>query len=374
MKIVYSILGTFNAGGMERVLTNKANYLAERGYTVTIITTDQKGRNPFFQLNPVIQSIDLSINYTENSTSNPLKKTINYIAKQKQHHKALEKELKRLQADIVISMFDNDASFMHKIQDGSKKVLEIHFSRFKRLQYGRKGLWKWIDIYRSKQDLQTVQQYDRFVVLTEEDKGYWGDDLQNILVIPNANSFSATEQASLDNKKVLAIGRFDYQKGFEDLIKAWKLLANTRPDWILNIYGQGPMKQHLTNLIESLKLKKVVFLKEPVKAIAPVYLDHSIFAMTSRYEGLPMVLLEAQSYGLPLTSYACKCGPRDIIQGNGILVPEGDIASMAQSLETLMEDEKLRKQMGNISTKNALKYTEEIVMKKWTSLFETLVQ
>lgn len=371
MKLVYTILGTFNSGGMERVLANKANYLVKQGHTITIITTDQKSRKPFFQLDPTIQCIDLGINYTENNTSNPIKKIINYTIKQRQHRKAIEKELKRLQADIVISMFDNDASFIYKIKDGSKKVLEIHFSRFKRLQYGRKGIWKYIDSYRSKQDLHIVKQYDRFIVLTEEDKSYWGK-LKNIHVIPNANSFQATKQASLTAKKVIAVGRYDYQKGFEDLIKAWKLLANNKPDWTLNIYGEGPLKDKLAKLITDLGLSNTVFLQAPTKNIQEVYIEHAILAMTSRYEGLPMVLLEAQACGLPLVAYTCKCGPRDIIRDNGILVPEGDITTMAKSLQTLMEDDKLRKQMGEKSKQYAAEFEEEKIFTKWTTLFQEL--
>lgn len=89
-------------------------------------------------------------------------------------------------------MFCNDASFLWKIDDGSKKVLEIHFSRYKRLQYGRKGVWKIADRWRSRMDERTVRKYDRFVVLTAEDKAYWGN-LSNMIVIPNALSHSTTE-------------------------------------------------------------------------------------------------------------------------------------------------------------------------------------
>ena len=98
--------------------------------------------------------------------------------------------LKRLKADIVISMFCNDATFLPSIQDDSRKVLEIHFSRFKRLQYGRKGLLGLIDKFRTWQDERIVRKFDKFVVLSNEDRGYWGE-LPNIQVIPNAALFVA---------------------------------------------------------------------------------------------------------------------------------------------------------------------------------------
>lgn len=373
MKIVYSILGTFNAGGMERVLANKANYLTRQGHSIIIITTDQKSRSPYFCLHPDIQCIDLDINYTENQDINVFAKMISYLQKQQKHKKKLEKTLVAIKADVVISMFDNDSSFLYKIKDRSKKILEIHFSRFKRLQYGRKGLLKWIDWYRSRNDLRVVQKYDKFVVLTEEDKSYWGN-LENIVVIPNANSFVSSTTARLENKKVLAVGRYDYQKGFVDLIKAWDIVIKSNPDWILNIYGHGPLKDTFEKMIFDFGLKHTIFLIEPTKEIETVYLNHSILAMTSRYEGLPMVLLEAQVCGLPLVSYACKCGPRDIIKNgiNGYLVEEGDINSIAHNIIHLIKDEKLRKVMGEKSKLNSAFFSEDEIMKKWLLLFHNL--
>lgn len=374
MRIVYSILGTFNSGGMERVLANKANWFAKLGHEIIIITTDQKARKSYFDLDPAIQCIDLGINYTNDINKGVIAKVVSYFGKQHKHYSALERELAIIKADIVISLFDNDASFLHKIKDGSKKILEIHFSRFKRLQYGRKGLLGWIDSYRSKQDLDIVQQYDSFIVLTHEDKGYWGN-LKNIHVIPNANSFVPSTRATLTNKKVIAIGRYDYQKGFDDLIKAWQIIHVENSDWILDIYGQGPMEDDLEQLILNLGLESVVHLKAPTKEIESAYFDHSILAMTSRYEGLPMVLLEAQACGLPMVAYACKCGPRDIIQGNnnGLLADEGNINMVAQHLITLMNNEGLRKQMGDNSIKNSAKYKEDLIMRQWLDLFDNLL-
>ena len=359
---------------MERVLANKANFLVRNGYSIVIITTDQQNRLPYFDLDSRIECIDLGINYTDSVSRNVLGKIISYFKKKSNHKEILQKKLLEIKADIVISMFDNDSSFLYKIKDGSKKILEIHFSRYKRLQYGRKGLLKWVDRYRSRNDIRDVQNYDRFVVLTNEDKTYWGD-LKNIVVIPNANSFVTDRIALLENNKVLAVGRYDYQKGFDDLIKAWQIVYKSNPDWILNIYGHGPLKNKFEQMIFDSGLEDVIFLQEPTRDIENIYLTHSILAMTSRYEGLPMVLLEAQNCGLPLVSYACKCGPSDIIKDgvNGYLVAEGDINSIAQKLIHLIQDQKLRKLMGTKSKLNSASFSEHEIMKRWTSLFDDLL-
>src|SRR5690606_4487976 len=120
------------------------------------------------------------------------------------HRKRLTEVLRRHKADIVISLFDHESSFLYRIKDGSKKILEIHFSRFKRIQYGRKGLWGRIDKWRSRNDLRIAKRYDRFVVLTQEDKANWGN-WSKIQVIPNANSFQPKDLAALTDKRVIAV-------------------------------------------------------------------------------------------------------------------------------------------------------------------------
>lgn len=370
MKIVYCILGTFNSGGMERVLANKTNYLAKLGHDISIITTDQKNRKPYFDLDESIKQIDLGINYTENNSSGLLKKLFDYPKKQALHKKLLTEQLLAIQPEICVSLFDHEVDLLPEIKDGSKKIVEIHFSRFKRLQYGRKGIWKIIDSYRSKKDLKTVQKYDKFVVLTEEDKSYWGD-LPNIIVIPNANSFPVSQRSNLTSKHVIAVGRYDYQKRFEDLVDVWKIVHQQEPDWKLNIFGKGPEKENLQNQINKLGLEKTLILQEPVRNIDQQYLDSSMIAMTSRYEGLPMALLEAQASGLPMISYACKCGPRDIIQEgkNGYLLEEEDKAGMANKILELIRDPELRDTMGQHAFEMSGDFSEAAVMKKWIQLF-----
>lgn len=373
MKIIYCIACTCHSGGMERVLANKANYLTGHGYEVVIVTTDQQGLPPFFPLAEQIRCIDLGINYEENNGKSFANKLLHYPLKQYRHQKRLAAILKREKPDITVSMFCNDAGFITRINDGSKKVLEIHFSKFKRLQYNRKGLWRLADLWRSRQDEKTVRRFDKFVVLTEEDKGYWGN-LPNITVIPNANTFATSQAAALENKKVIAIGRYTYQKGFERLIEAWNILSPGFPGWKLDIIGNGEERDKLQDLIHAYHLDGQVTLVSPTKSIDKVYLDASVLVMSSRYEGLPMVLLEAQAFGLPIVSFACKCGPKDIVANGetGFLVEENDIEGLARQLVKVMKDKNLRKQMGRKAKEASLRYAEDEVMAKWTALFDSL--
>lgn len=373
MRIVYCIKGTFNSGGMERVLSNKANYLVKSGYDVRVITTDQKGKPPYFFMDPQIMHHDLGINYGDNEGQPLWKKALSYVLKQQRHRKRLKAILNNWRSDIVISMFDHDVTLLHRINDGSSKVLEIHFSRFKRVQYDKKGIWALVNKWRSAQDLRLARQYDKFVVLTKEDSHYWGQ-LPNLVVIPNSNSFETVQNALLTSKRAIAVGRFDYQKGFDELIKIWQKVHDNNPEWCLDIVGGGPLEASYQSLIAELGLQNSVFLLPAEKDIEKAYLKHAFLVMTSRYEGFGMVLTEAQVCGLPVISYACKCGPRDIITDglNGFLIEDRDEQAMTNRILQLMADESLREQMGAQGKQMASHFSEKQVMQLWIDLFDNV--
>ena len=373
MKIVYCIPATCNSGGMERVLARKANYLAKLGHELIFITTDQRGRPPFFELHPSIVSYDLGIDYDANNGSGLLSKLTQYPRKHRLHRQRLTELLLRLKADIVISMFGDDASFLPSIQDGSHKVLEYHFAKYKRLQYGRRGLWRLIDQLRTKWDEHTVRPFDSFVVLTEEDAAAWGA-LPNLRVIPNPLPFYSDSPSDCSAHQLLAMGRYDDQKHFDLLIDLWAQLAPEYPNWRLVIAGDGKLRPELTAQVEHLGLKSVE-LMHPTHQVQELYRASSVYVMTSRYEGLPMVLIEAQQMGLPIVSFACPCGPRDVITDgeDGYLLEVGDHTGFIQALRRLMDSEAERQRMGAAARIASERYDLEHIMKSWLTLFNELV-
>lgn len=377
MKIIYTIAGLYRPAGMERILTSKANYLAVHGYEVIIVTTEQKNRLTAFPLHESIRCIDLGIGYEDNNGASAWNKLIHYPGKQRRHKKALKAVLLQERPDITVSMFCGDESFLPSIKDGSKKVLEVHFSRFKRLQYGRTGLWGHIDRYRSRKESRIAARFDRFVTLTEEDYNNWGAP-KNALVIPNFLERLPDVPSELTSKVVVAVGRFSYQKAFNRLIDSWALVIKRfgrhSQGWKLHLIGMGEDKVALQKQINDLGLFDYTQIFAPTSTIETVYRNASILALTSRYEGLPMVLLEAQSYGIPAVSFDCKCGPRDVITDgeDGRLIPEGDISAFADALIQLIQDDKLRLKMGAVARKNASRWDKHTVMKQWINLFESI--
>ena len=378
MKIIYCTHSIYNPGGMERVLLNKVSYLkAHTDWVIKIITTDQKGRPAFYPLPQGVCTSDLNINYSDDNCLSSWGKIKGYLKKRKLHKQRLSKLLETEKADIVVSLYPSESSFYPSLKDGSKKVLELHFCKFFRLQYGRKGILGLIDKLRTWQDERIVRKFDKFIVLSKEDKGYWGE-LLNIQVIPNAALFVAKKYADVSKKRVIAVGRLDYQKGFDRLIEAWRIVQQHKEyqDWQLDIFGQGEWKEMLQGMVELYGLQDTLHINKPTKNIGEEYANSSMLVMSSNYEGFPMVMIEAMACGLPAVSFDFQCGPKDIIkpEKNGLLVNNGDIQRLAEAMMKVMSDEALRKRMSKEAKKVTETYSEEKVMKQWIDLFENLIK
>ena len=366
----------YNPGGMERVLLNKVRYLKERmGWDVTVVTTDQHGKPTFYPFPEGVRIIDLGINYTDDNGKNPILKTLGYLRRRRKHKKNLTELLLQERPDIVDSLYPSESSFIPAIKDGSKKVLELHFNKYFRIQYSRHGLLGLADRLRTRQDEKIVRQFDSFVVLTEEDKGYWGE-LPNIEAIPNAAITANASQSDCTAHRVIAVGRLDYQKGFDRLIEAWSIVKKDfeYSDWQLDIFGQGEWKEMLERMIRENELTNCAHINQPTNDIEEEYCHSSLIVMTSHFEGFGMVLVEAMLHGIPAIAFDCKCGPKDIIEDgrNGLLVPEGDVPALAEAMKKLMSDESLCRKMGTEALKIKDKYAEEVVMNRWIQLFERL--
>lgn len=380
MKIVYCIPDTFRPGGIERVLSIKTSYLAEYNngadYNVTIITTGQKNRDSYYTFSDKIQFIDLDINYDDALTLPFTQRFFYRHNKRKLHKKRLNDVLKRISADIVISTFTHESAFLPSIKDGSKKILEFHFSKGYKIRqaqadedsFALKLAFRYLSFI---EEHITAPKYDAFVVLTEEDKIKWKTIVPQVISIPNILPFNPGATAKLENLIALAVGRLNTQKGFDRLIRIWKMVKIECPDWQLHIIGSGNDKEKLIAQIQSAELQKQVFIYPPEKNIVQRYLNSSLYVMTSRYEGFPMVLLEAMHFGLPCVSYAYPCGPSDIIRNNedGFLIQEGDEQNFARKTISLLKSKELRKQMGERAEINIQRYSCDVIMQQWINLF-----
>lgn len=382
MKIAYCLPQIYHPGGIERVVIHKANYLADvYNFEVSIITVDNKKHTSFYQLSDKIELIDLNINYCD-ILSLPLYKRLYLRRKLKHKHKnLLDKILRSNNFDIVISTFQQEASFLYKIKDGSKKILECHFCKgYKAMiakYYKYSIITKIAYIFKSWYDeLFIPYHYDKMVVLTEEDLENWHNKLSNVICISNPLSYKTEKAARLENKKVIAVGRLDAQKSFDRLLHLWSKVIIECPDWHLDIYGQGNDKKMLEDLIDKLKINQYVTLNPPVDDIMNKFLESSINVMTSRFEGFGLVLTEAMECGVPCVSYAFPCGAKDIIRNgvDGFCIDNDNENDFVEKLIRLMNSKILRKEFGEKARLNVQRYSDEIIMDKWYSLFKTLLK
>jgi len=377
-KIVYCIPSLYIPGGMERVLTIKTNYFAEKlGYDIYIIITDGKEKKPYYPLSPKIHVIQLDVDFEILWTLPLHKKILIYLKKQQLYKKRLKECLLQIKPDITVSMLRREINFINSIKDGSIKIGEIHVNRDnfrdlndkKNITFIKKNLEKWW----MSQLVRKLKQLSIFVSLTYEDKEKW-KELNNVTVIPNPLPFFPESVSDCNSKKVIAIGRYVPQKGFDFLIDAWSIVTKRHPDWTLHIYGGGEREPYIKQA-KNAGIYDTCKIEESVPNIIEKYQESSIFVLSSRFEGFGMVITEAMSCGLPVISYACPCGPRDIIKDgeNGILVEKENITQLAEKICHLIEHKDIRKEMGKNARMNVERFRIENIGKQWNILFNRLL-
>lgn len=374
MKITYIYTALVTRGGADRVITNKANWLAEHGYDVMIVTDTQLGREPIYPLSNKVVLYDLAIDFSlEYGHSLPVRAWW-YFKLMRQYRKKLTEVLMKRQSDVVITTLGRDLDFLTKIKDGSVKIGESHiarqFSRNFHLMEQKGGLHKMIaQRWRKKQE-KDVSKLDALVLLTREDANSW-KGVTNTFVIPNPTPFYPEKSSTCESHKAICVGRLNEQKGYEYLIDAWTIVSKRHPDWILNAYGSGEIKEQLQMHIDEKGVSNSLILNDPTSDIIDKYLESSIYIMSSRFEGFPMVLLEAMSCGLPCVSFDCPNGAKDLIVDgkNGFLVDYLNIERLADRICDLIENDFERKRMGRTAKEEVKKYLPNNIMKLWENLF-----
>lgn len=376
-KILYIYGGLYTPNGMSAIISQKINYLAE--YTdneMYIVLTEHPEKKAFYQLSDKIHRKDIVLNFDDLDTMPLFKKMICYWIKQRKYKRMLTRYLMELHPDITVSITRREINFLTKIKDGSKKVAEIHFARtFYRqlsLSFLPKRVNKWISKIWMNNLIRSLKQLDRFIVLTNEDRQNW-TELDNVSVIPNFVTFVSMDKSDCNMKRVIAVGRYSWQKGFDMLISAWQIVYQSHPDWLLDIYGDGDFGTY-QKIADDLGLSSVIHCNHAIRDINNEYVKSSIFVLSSRYEGLPLVLIEAMGAGLPVVAFSCPCGPRDLIQDgfNGLLVENGNVNELADKIITLIENEDLRYHMGMNAVPSTALYTRDKVMLQWIKLFDEL--
>lgn len=357
MKTICFFCGNLNnAGGTERVSTSVANALVEKGYNVLMLNL-WEGNKPFFDLASNIKNTQL------------YPKRVSFSKQYLQTVFKLRNFLKdnKVNTLIVVESMLSLFSLPARIGLNINHITWEHFNYNVTLGQGGRALSRHLSRLFS----------NKIVTLTEADKKIWEKKTfgnAEIIAIANPSPYPISQHLpSQANKTVLAVGRLTYQKGFDLLIQAWKLVKNEPhfSEWKLNIVGDGEERQDLDDKIEQYDLESTVRLFPFSNNINKFYLEASLYCMSSRFEGLPMVLIEAQSFGLPIVSFDCDTGPSEIIENNksGFLCKKENIQDLAEKLQILMklsEDE--YNNMVLAAKESVKKFSLARIIEKWEEI------
>ena len=382
MNLLYCIPHLYNSGGMERVLTQKVNWLAAHtDYTITIVTTEPTPTGTpkcYFPLSEKVQVVELNIDFNADYTKPLLPKYCAHMRRMRAYKRALTEYIVQHGIELCISLGGKEIAFLRHLP--CRTIAEMHFAMDQRRQLieaNHKSLfWSLVGEVRTRQLVQAVKPLERLVVLTDADKAAWEKaGCTNVTVIPNPCMLDNCQLSTIHSqfpKTVLAVGRLHEQKGFDLLLQAWKPIEKTYSDWSLRIVGEGPKRAELEAQIESQGLKRVV-LAGATNNVLDEYEAASIFVLSSRYEGLPLALIEAMWSGLPCIAFDCPQGPAELLAENrGWLVPNGDIAELtAQIAYALSHPEEALKCAQKAQIFAQTTYSEAAIMPQWVQLIES---
>lgn len=343
------------SAGTERAVANLANNLSGNGgYKVEILSLYSAEGNSFYELNPTIEVVHFNHKVSGSlflrffDTFSAFFKLKKYIKKRNQ---IVIGTIHSINIQLaVLKLLQKENIFIgceHIGYDAAKSLTKI----------ARNLLYRFLDAV---------------VVLTEADYNKYKQRTK-CFVIPNQISFLPETPSSCENKSMLAIGRLTEQKGFDLLLNIIDPVLKKHKDWKLIIIGEGEMYDQLQSFIQEKELGNQVSIERFTKNVQDKFLTSSIYLMTSRFEGLPMVLLEAKACGLPVISYDCPTGPREIVkEDDGFLIPMNESSEFQLNLLKLIENESLRMNMGVNARKNIDEFKAGPIFLKWESLFNKL--
>ena len=360
MKLLYVTDAFAVFGGIERVLADKMNYLAERlGYEVSLLTVNQGVHAIPFSLHPSIKFFDLDVRMHQQYLFRGIKRYLKHKQLDSQLKCRMKDALQQICPDMIVCAKLDFVGVLNEVRGYVPLVVESH-TLCKADHYEVSGILRRLHVWEYKRQ---VKMADAVVALTAGDARDWGKYNMQVSVIPNVVHLNESEIYTANtDKRIVFVGRFTMQKDFVSLLRIWSIVFSRHSDWMLDIYTEGEIHAPGVRIFK------------PVADIMEHYCNSSVLLLTSLFEPFGLVLPEAMSCGLPVVSFDCPYGPADIITDgvDGFLIKNRDILAFADRVCQLIEDKELRLRMGQAAIKSAQRYRADVIMPKWKELFESL--
>ncbi|WP_182886990.1 glycosyltransferase family 4 protein [Microbispora sp. H10885] len=379
MKIRYMLLHAYGMGGTIRTVVNQANAMAALGHEVEIVSVVRRRDEPQFRLDPAV-TLRTLVDQRAGVRTDSLGRRV----------------WRRLRGKIVpfgeyaAAYFTERVEkaaidYVASVEDGvlvtTRPALNLISARragphVVRVAQEHMNIGSYPETLRAE-IARYYGAFDAIAVLTDSDRRDYEAMLPGtrIVRIPNAVHSVSQTPSRQDHPVIVAAGRLVKQKGFDLLLPAFAQVAREHPEWRLRIFGTGPKKAALRALIGEHGLSAHVTLMGRTNRLDDELARSSVYVLSSRFEGLPMVMIEAMTHALPIVAFDCPTGPRDVLTDgeNGLLVPAADVDALAAALNRLIADRDLRLRMGSAAAATAREYAPENVMPLWDDLFTELL-
>ena len=360
------VIFSLRVGGAERVAATLVNEWARRGEQITLLTIDSQASD-FYHIDTQVRRVALELNV-------PSKNWLQSMASNARRARLLRAFVRRSKFDVIVSFCDKTNVLLLLATRGLKVPIIVAEHNDPR---------KWT-IGATAECLRRLL-YPRAsgVVVLTSGIAQWARELVgsgDISVIPNPVGEQCLSPSRpivrSDQHFVVAMGRMDIAKGFDLLLLAFALSVESYPNWTLRIVGQGAEQQRLQKLAEQLGITRAVRVEPVTKEPEKVLRESDLFVLSSRTEGFPMVLLEAMACGLPVVSFDCMSGPKEMIRDgiDGLLVPPEDIGALAKAMARLMGDERERRRLAERAVEVTERFGLPRVMEMWSEVLTRATQ
>jgi len=371
MKIVYVNRVFAVWGGLERVWTDKMNAFSEiSSNEVCLVTTDQGAHKVPFPLNKEVRHINLDIRFFQQYRYHGLKRYWKYYQLIRLFQRKIKTLIETESPDVLITSASEFVGFLVECKGEVPLIVESHGTFDRPFHMQTKTITNRIKKFFHYKALSKAEQ---IVALTHGDAEQWRKINPNVSVIPNIVTMNDTDVYSdCEAKRVIFVGRMDSQKGYQYLDVIWRIVEKRHPDWRLDIYGEDADLPENHGLIPK---GEHVYPHPQTLDILDKYKESSILILTSIYEPFGLVMPEAMSCGIPVVAFDCPYGPSEIISDgkDGFLIECYDVEAFANRLCMLIENEALRKQMGQYAAQSSLRFKKEVIMPQWNNLFKSLI-